>query len=183
MPMACRESINIALTRLGRGLDQYLWIQRCVHGCDVSSDREFQRRFNAFYRVRRAVEWRIAFFRLLERSKAAPMSFPDALRALYLATNRVEASFASKLVATLDPGKPVIDRFVLANFGLRLPAAGGASREERIVQVYDSLRSNYDLLLRDPIGALIIDMFDQRYPNSPVSQLKKVDLVLWQIRS
>jgi hypothetical protein len=165
------------------GLDQYLRIQRCFHECDVSSDREFQRHFDAFYRVRRTVEWRTSFLRLLEQSKAAPMSFPDALGAIYVSTNRVEASFASKLVATLDPGKPVIDKFVLSNFGLRLPASSAADREARIIKIYDSLCSKYDALLRDSIGALIIEMFDQRYPNSTVSPLKKVDLVLWQIRS
>jgi hypothetical protein len=35
------------------------------------------------------------------------------LRALYIATGRVEASFASKVAASVDPGKPVIDAFVL----------------------------------------------------------------------
>ena len=180
--LSLRERIGGALARLDRGLNQYLWIQRRLQLCDVSSDLEFQRHFNAFYRVRRNVEWRTPFFRLLEQSKATPIRFPDALRAIRRGTDRLEASFASKLVATLDPGKPVIDKFVLSNFGLRLPGWGTAAREERVIEVYDSLCSQYDRLLADPIGVRILDMFDRQYPHSSVSPLKKVDLVLWQIR-
>jgi hypothetical protein len=177
------ESIEAALPRVSRGLEQYLWLQQNVHECDVSSDSEFQRRFDAFYRVRRAVEWRTPFFRLMEDCKANPITFSEALAAIKVATGRVEASFASKLVATLDPCKPVIDRFVISNFGLRLPIWGTPSREERIVEMYDSLCSKYNALLRDSIGTLMIEMFDQQYPNRMVSRLKKIDLILWQMRS
>ena len=37
------------------------------------TDRDFQRHFDAFYRVRRASEWRGAFFELMEKSKSSSM--------------------------------------------------------------------------------------------------------------
>ena len=64
----------------------------------------------------------------MQVSKAQCINFPEALRALRERTGRLEASFASKLVATLDPNKPVIDKFVLSNFNLRLPYHGAANR-------------------------------------------------------
>lgn len=75
----------------------------------VASDRAFQRVFTAFYRVWRSGDWRAALFENLERAKASPICFGDALHQLREATGRVEASFASKLVATVDPDLPVID--------------------------------------------------------------------------
>lgn len=56
--------------------------------------------------------WCRPYFRLLEDAKAAPISFADALRSIRERTGRLEASFASKLVHTVDPTLPVLDRFV-----------------------------------------------------------------------
>ena len=120
--------IQSALPRVSVGLAKYEWLQGELPLRDVSSDQEYQKRFGGFYRVRRHSTWRVAFFEILERSKPAPISFGHALRALHAATGRVEASFASKLVATLDPAQPVIDSVVFTNLGLKLPTASAANR-------------------------------------------------------
>lgn len=121
--------IDGALSRIETGLKRYCWIQENVHACNVSRDYVFQNRFNAFYKVRRGSDWRRNFYTLLEASKASGITFDHALHLLLEQTSRFEASFASKLVATLHPEKPVIDQHVLRNFGLRLPL--GRNRENR----------------------------------------------------
>lgn len=98
------------------------------------------------------------------------------------ATGRFEASFASKLVASLDPTLPVVDRVVLENFGLSLPYYYAADRERRILQVYSELRARYEALLGTDLGRLIHRKFTARHPHAAISDLKKVDLVLWQHR-
>jgi hypothetical protein len=97
------EQIDSALERVKVGLDRYWWIQQRVFKCDVSIDLEFQRRFAGFYRVRRALAWRTAFFSLMERAKRTRIEFSDALGEIRSRSDRIESSFASKLVATLDP--------------------------------------------------------------------------------
>src|SRR5579863_9467755 len=123
--------IQKALERLADGLGRYQWLQAEVLKCNATTDREFQRRFTAFYRVRRNSEWRREFFALMEMAKSGGIEFSEALRAIHRSTGRIEASFASKMVATLDPSKPVIDKFVLRCFKLRLPKLGlaGSGRE------------------------------------------------------
>ena len=37
--------------------------------CDVTTDAEFQRRFNGFYRVRRDSDWRSAYYGLMQSAK------------------------------------------------------------------------------------------------------------------
>jgi hypothetical protein len=176
------EQVQAALSRLKRGLTNYLWLQRQVSLCDVSANEEFQRRFNGFYRVRRDSKWRSEFFGLLESSKPKGIDFAEALREINRRCGTIEASFASKLVATLDPAKPVIDKFVLEYFAMRLPRWRSTDREEKTIELYRELCGKYRTLLHNPTGKLILELFDLRYPNSEVSELKKVDLVLWQVR-
>ena len=181
--MLTGPEIEVAVGRIGVGLRKYLWLQAEVGRRDVSRDATFQTRFNGFYRVRRDAEWRGKFYRLMEDAKVSGVEFAEALRALHSATGRYEASFASKLVATLDPGRPVIDRFVLENFGLRLPYPYQADRERRILEVYAELCARYEALLASEVGRLICERVESPYPGAGISDLKKVDLVLWQHRA
>lgn len=71
-----------------------------MYKLDVRADGEFQRMFNGFYRVRWNEGWRRVYFDMMERSKPRGIAFGAALRALRDRTGRLEASFASKLVAT-----------------------------------------------------------------------------------
>lgn len=43
---------TISSPRIRNGLKNYLWLQSKIRQCNVSIDKEFQRMFNAFYRVR-----------------------------------------------------------------------------------------------------------------------------------
>ena|ERR1700687_1246547 len=177
------DEIQIALTRLKTALDRYIWLQHRVRLCDVSTNEEFQRCFGGFYRVRRDSHWRSLYFGLLESSKVNGIDFPEALKEISSRTGRLEASFASKLVATLDSSKPVIDKFVLKHFELRLPRWGLSDREVKTIDLYDDLCDKYIAFIQSSTGKMIRELFDSRYPRSEVSELKKIDLVLWQIRS
>jgi hypothetical protein len=161
------KQIDEALERVPAGLGKYLWLQERVWNCDVSTAQDFQTRFNGFYRVRRNEAWRVQFYALMETAKTKDAPFPEILGALHDATGRVEASFASKLVATLTPDKPVIDRYVLENFGLRLPYSYSRDRIRETVEVYRQLIRGYDNLLRSEMGTLICTKFEARFPGSP----------------
>src|SRR6186997_1843833 len=98
------RQIDAALAGASGGLRQYEWLQsRVAEQDNFEQDPEFRRRFNRFYRVRRGREWQDTFYGLMGRGKGERLEFRAVLDALHEATNRYEASFASKLVATLDP--------------------------------------------------------------------------------
>jgi hypothetical protein len=130
-----RVDIDNATSRVAKGLAQYCWLQVNRDTRDVRSDPEYRRRFNHFYRVRRGKEWQDSFYGILDSKKGKRVTFAEALNELYRATSRYEASFASKLLATLDPEMPVIDSVVLRNLGLRLPAWTSPNRAERICAI------------------------------------------------
>ncbi len=118
----------------------------------------------------------------MQKAKEKGITFPQALGALRDATGRIEASFASKLVATLHPTMPVIDKFVLGNFGLCLPYYNSSNRETKTIEVYDRLCKDYDVLTGSSQGLMIREKFSLRFPWAEITDIKKIDLVLWQIR-
>jgi hypothetical protein len=176
-------SIDAALPAVAPGLAKYLWLQANLRGCDVSHSREYQRRFNGFYRVRRDAGWQRAFYELLEAGKASPPSLITLLTVLHQRTGRVEASFGSKLLATLDPSLPVIDAVVLGNLGLRLPVSGPlAERLQAIAALHHRMKQRYTEWLDTSQGRYLIAHFTASYPEAVVSPIKMLDLVLWQTR-
>lgn len=72
---------------------------------------------------------------------------------------------------------------MLENFELRLPRFELPDREAKTVEVYQELCDMYREFIESSTGTMIRDLFEQRYPSSGISELKKIDLVLWQIRS
>ena len=178
-----QDQIDAALPRVAVGLKKYGWLQTELAARDVSRDREFQTRFGGFYRVRRNAQWRSAFFEILEDAKSTRTPFVDALRRLQGATGRVEASFASKLVATVDPTQPVIDSVVLKNLGLKLPPTGTFDRIGRIADLHQSLARTYSAYLSSESGRRLVTSFHHSYPNDRLTEIKMLDLVLWQTRA
>ena len=104
-----------ALREVKTAMQHYISIMNKVWNTDVSADKDFQREFNHFYRIRRNEEWRKKLYRIFEdtKQKTTP-DFAEVLEELYAQTGNVEASFSSKMVATLNPNKPIWDSMVLS---------------------------------------------------------------------
>jgi hypothetical protein len=176
------HQIERALERIEPGLTKYLWIMDRVYRCDVRTDATFRRSFNGFYKVRKTPAWQAPYYALMEHAKTQPMGFAEVLRAMHAAVGSIEASFSSKLVATLDPTQPVWDQFVLHNVGLRKPYPYQSDQLGRTIAVYEELRRRYAALVASHEGRLICGMFTQRYPAAAITDQKRIDLVLWQHR-
>lgn len=133
--------------------------------------------------MRRNAAWRSTFYGLLEEQKSRRRSFAAVLRALQTVTGRVEASFASKLVASVDPDMPVIDAVVLRHLGLRLPRTGPL--EERLagaVELHEHMRRIYARYLVSDRGRRLRTKFEAAYPDCGLTPVKMLDLILWKTR-
>jgi hypothetical protein len=76
----------------------------------------------------------------------------------------------------------VIDKFVLAQAGLTLPRAKAADRQATIVDVYAQLTTKLHHFAQSPTGKTLLTRFQAVYPQSKLSTIKMIDLVLWQMR-
>lgn len=176
-------SIDHALDRLAGPIAQYRWIQDNVYDRDVSQDREFQRRYNHFYRIRNPPTWQRPYYELLESSKPHGIDFATAMRHLLNATGRYEASFASKLVATLRPERPVIDQFVVKSLGLRRPYPGANDRMRKELHVYAAIHDFYVRIVQSHHMPIVRAAFAKRFPAVELTDVKMIDCILWQART
>ena len=182
-----RAEILKALPKVAEGLGKYLCIQALVEqASDLTQDPIFQKKYNGFYRVRRNEEWRRHYFKILEsqrhKKKGEGLGFLDVLKSIHRRTGKVEASFASKLTASVDTSLPVIDSIVLKNIGARLPATKTGDRLSMIVTMYDDVAKCYEDYLRTEIGKFLVKEFIKQYPHARISKVKMIDFVLWQTR-
>lgn len=177
----CQSAIASSLERAW-GLPRYARIIHRLRSVDVSANAEYQKDFSRYFRVRRNLDWQRIFFTELERLKPVGAEFEPVLNYLYEETGLVEASFASKLVAVIDPTKPILDSKVLAYLGLRI---GGLSPERRLfaaAQAYYHIVEWYEAYLVRPEAAENIKLFDSLLPDYTwVSDTKKIDFLLWSI--
>lgn len=179
------HEISAAIERARRGIDQYLTIMELFPNVNVSLDCGFQRKFNAFYRVRqRTREWYEEYYSFMERQKEEPILFESALDHMSETLGRYEPSFSSKLAATLNPNEPVWDKFVLQNAGQIAPSYAAKYKTQRAKEIFQNIRAWYESYIPSEEGQLVITTFDRLVEqNNQITNLKKIDFVLWQTRA
>lgn len=169
-------------SELEHELKQYTSIMEKVGTTDVSSDADFQREFNAFYKVRRNTGWRSAYYGLFQRCKNMDdLSFSYILRTLCAETGNIEASFSSKLLATLNPDVPIWDSIVLSR--LELKPSQATDKDRRLADtetMYQDIANWYQEFLGSGKAQDMIAAFDKTFPGfATISAVKKLDFLLW----
>ena len=165
------------------GLDKYRFIMDNIQNTDISCDDDFQRTFNGFYIVRRNGEWRKIFYTYFERIKNEIPSFENIITYLYENTGNLEPSFASKMLATISPDKPIWDRYVVQNLQLKLEGKTKQEKLKHAVKLYEDMEQWYLDFLQTDKARECIEIFDRTLPDYQwLSEVKKVDCILWSIR-
>lgn len=165
------------------GLDKYQYIMSKVGKTNVSTDADFQRIFNGFYRVRRNEAWRKVYYDLFEQVKVEPPTFAGILTHMYECTGNIEPSFSSKMLATIFPEKPIWDHNVVQNLELELIGATKQERLENAIALYADIEKWYEDFLQTDKAEECVEVFDQMMPDyKHISNIKKIDSILWSIR-
>ncbi|MST82492.1 hypothetical protein [Bilifractor porci] len=166
--------------KLYPGMKKYKHIMDSLHWTDVSKDRDFQRTFNGFFKVIfRNDDFYTLFYSYLESHKETAVTFEETLEHLKQAEGQLELSFSSKLIAVINPKRPIWDKIVAVNhFGMVVPTDDD-NRQERIVRLYHEYCSRYYEYIYSNEGQTLIRLFDERYPSTGFSDAKKIDFILW----
>lgn len=163
------------------GIERYRFIMEKVQRVDVSLDEGFQKTYENFYTLGRyPKEFRRDYFVYMERVKEIKPSFEETL-SYFLKYGTLEVSFSSKLVHTLDSEQPIWDKNVTdRHFGYKIPAYGTKDREKKILDRYKRYKRDFLKYVASDDGKTIIRAFDEAFPETGFTDLKKVDFVLWQ---
>ena len=96
-------------------------------------------------------------------------------------------SFASKIVATVNPEKPIIDRIVLGHIKISRPSYGDLEhRINKSINIYNEIEQEYLKFLKSKLGEELMDIFIKRIKqqhNFKITNIKKLDFILWQTRN
>jgi hypothetical protein len=163
------------------GIDDYLAIMDSVNRTDVFRDKDFQKTYNRFYVVRRNQDWRDSYYRLFQQCKTKKeVCFQYIIEGLYKSTGQVEASFASKMLATINPDMPIWDSQILNYFKLKPKVVTPEKRLKDSVAMYESIVIWYDEYRGSESAKKLIDAFDAVLPRyCDISATKKIDFAIW----
>ena len=170
-----------AKVRIQSGLITYCKLMEMFQKVDVSKDADFQRIYDGFYRVRRNASWRKVYFDYFQSVKNSNVTFKDIITHMYEEKGTIEASFSSKMLATINPDIPIWDQYVLKKLGIEQKYY--YSNKDQ--QLKDAIE-NYDKIVewyKNKVTEDYIKEFDDNFPNyKQISSTKKVDWLLWGIR-
>lgn len=167
------------------GLKKYKYIMEALHKTDVSTKDNFKAVFCDFYQLRKfySEKFRTQYFYILEEMKELEeISFRDAFERLRGIEGSCEMSFASKLVHTVDPKYPIWDKIVTQDhFGMKKPYAG-KDPVGKYCKRYEEYMSKFYEYMKSEEGVELIRIFDEKFPDSGITDVKKLDFIIWQDR-
>ena len=163
-------------------LDTYAYIMNQAYKTNVARDEDFQKKFNHFYRIRRDSNWREKYYEIFENNKTNKddVTFENILCNIYVFTDKTEASFASKMLATINPEKPIWDSRVLSFLNLKPKGKNVGELQDSIIEIYAQIEEWYRVYLATDEARENISLFDKLLPQySWISDVKKIDYLIW----
>ncbi len=172
-----------ALTRL-LGMDKYKDILIMFNDKNINpTSSKFTKKFNAFYRVRRNEEWQKTYYNYFEKNRYNKnITFEEILRYLYKNTGNIEASFASKMLSTINPNMPIWDQYVLKNLNIKVDNIDKDERVEKTILAYQEIIDDVNERLKDKEIKKSIDEFRNFFPELEFSDTKILDFMMWNNR-
>lgn len=182
------ESLKNQCVWMMSGLTDYQLIKdNYLTTVDLTADddnaKAFRKKYKTYYRVRRNDEWCDAYFKIFQENRNNDnVDFDTIIDALYISTGgKVEASFSSKMLATINPDMPILDSRVLANMNLKIPDyPKGEKKKERAKEVYKTISKRYANFCTTPESDEVVRILDDLFPDyTDFSKTKKIDYFLW----
>ena len=159
-------------------VDVYLFIQSEFNKGDISTNYPFQFVFRLFYGmegVGLTKEFKKRYFELLNTRET---DLRKILMGFMQSQKKVQLSFATKLLHTVDNNQPLYDGNVRIALGLKQPKAGDI---ESYVSTYEKLKEYTSKLLSEDMN--IVKEFRNHFKVGieKISDCKVMDFILWSL--
>ncbi|WP_031553228.1 hypothetical protein [Oribacterium sp. FC2011] len=163
-------------------IEKYIWLIDNLQNINIASDKDgFQKKYNGFWNVRSDSNWRDSYFEYFESVKDKAPSFEKIIMDLNVKLKgRIEPSFSSKMLATIDPGRPIWDSRVLVRLGYKDDWKGDNSIDNAN-SIYKRICGWYAEYFETAEMKRNIEIFDSYLPEykDRISAVKKIDYLLW----
>lgn len=172
--------------RINKSINKYKKIMEIINQKDPFDDEEFRKLFNGFYRIRqKSKKWYDDFYTAFKMCKYEHMDFKNTMEVLNDKTGEIHPSFCSKIIATLNPNKPVWDKYVLQWMGIILKKHKSDSEcIDYYSKIYQEIEDEYKKHLNDKNVREALDRFDTLVPEGKeLTYIKKLDFILWSNRN
>jgi hypothetical protein len=171
----------------------YLTLLGIFRNVNVALDTEFQSKYCRYWRLFGAglsQNFRSAYFGLLESLRGRPIpSIGEVTRILYeVPSNRkgrktLQFSFASKLIHTLDPHRPIYDSMVASFYRFTIPVSTKSFelRLQSFLDFYNFLITEYKRVLSDGSIQHPVTYFRRRFSlPGEYTEEKIIDTLSWR---
>ena len=165
---------------------------------NIAEDMDYQKNFTNYYRVRRDGGWLQEFYKFFEENKNnKEITFEKIIRHLSNVEHKVkqtsknptgkaktvEASFASKMLATINPNHPIWDSQVLRCLNIKIDdTLDYDSKINKCIKVYQQIEDDIAAFIETAEGKQCIELFYATFPSCVgFSSYKKVDFYLWNL--
>jgi len=178
--------VKTAVKKAEKGLEQYTQIMSLFPNIDVSKDISFQKEFRSLYKFMFLDDNFINdYFSFLQEHKNSSPDFIDTLKYFQEKYDKFFYSYVSKMLATIDSNLPVWDSPVCFMLKLKNPDSELSNKRKIIKakEIYELLAGWYNYFIPSEEGRKWIMFFDEVYPNSNITLIKKIDLILWKLSS
>lgn len=160
-----------------------------INNVDKIESKKFQTTFNYFFKVRRNKEWRRIYYELFQEvyQDSSKQTFEYILTEIYKRTKviknnngYIEASFASKMLHSVNPDKPIWDQYVLSYFDIVDVKKG--DRIQECINNYKKIEEEYERLLNNEKVLELISRFRKIVTNYRLADMKIIDFMIWSNR-
>ena len=184
---------------LKKRLPDYLYLINNFRKIDVSRDKNFKDTYSVYFKFRGKAMWENfdKYFKFMQeckenhRGSEGDLTFDTILDGLHKKLKIVTPSFASKLLSMINHDMPVWDSEVrdeLKKFGVIHKVPPHYRQKNPNISEWHKFYTEmvcgwYKGFVKSEEAKEWIALFDKQYPEArTITKVKKIDLILWQIR-
>ena len=170
-------------------VEVYNFLQEQFQHSNVEENYLFQFVFRSFYRLDNAgltSEFKTEYFKILQECRQDKVfDFEKILKRLYNFPNRkgqntLQFSFVTKLLNTIDNNLPIYDSEVAKMFCVTRPYVTDFNKKlDTYIDQLQCFQNCYEEVLYKNLLPTTLEKFNQRFANSNLSEMKKLDFIFW----
>lgn len=170
-------------------IDVYKFLQQEFNKGDITSNFLFQFLYRSFYRLDNAGltdEFKKEYFRIMEENRNIKnINISDIVMRLYYFKRRkgdysIQFSFTTKLINTINVFYPIYDSEVARVFNFSTYNIKDVDKKlKRYLKYHSIITSTYDDIIDNNLLKDTLNLFDRKFINNGLSQVKKLDFLVW----